>query len=248
MTDKPESTPSESERQLAALERANAELSQFAYIVSHDLKAPLRAISNLSQWIEEDLAEVMSGETRNHMALLRGRVRRMEEMISGILEYSRIGRVQAAMVTVDVAALITEIGDMLGLPAGFRIEIEDDLPILRTPRLRLNQVLTNLIGNAVKHHHRDHGLIRIGCKDLGERYEFSVSDDGPGIAPEFHDKIFMIFQTLQPRDKLDSTGIGLTLVKKIVEELGGRIEVESQPGAGTTFRFTWPKEIREEPE
>lgn len=239
-------TNTELQQKLAALEKANSELNQFAYVVSHDLRAPLRAIGNLSLWIEEEIGDEITEDAKKYMTLLRNRVKRMEDMISGILEYSRIGRVNVALENVNVADLIAETVDSLGVPKEFLIKIDDNLPILRTPRLRLSQVFQNLIGNAVKHHHRKDGNIHIGGCDKGEFYEFAVSDDGPGIAPEYHEKVFVIFQTLQARDNVEGTGIGLTLVKKIIEELGGVIAIDSEVGKGTTFRFTWPKNIDKE--
>jgi PAS domain S-box-containing protein len=228
-------------RMTRALERSNQELDQFAYITSHDLRAPLRGIANLSRWIEEDLGENLTEETRQQLELMRGRVNRMEAMIEGILEYSRIGRVPIKRERVDVGALLAEIVDLLAPPPGFTIEIAPGMPILVTKRIRLQQVFQNLIGNALKHHHRPEGHIRVSVQDAGEFYEFAVTDDGPGIAPQYHDKVFVIFQTLEARDKVESTGVGLSLVKKIVEDQGGAIYLESAEGAGATFRFTWPK-------
>jgi signal transduction histidine kinase len=115
------------------------------------------------------------------------------------------------------------------------------MPTVTSEKLRLQQVFMNLVGNALKHHDKSAGRIDIGWRDAGEKYEFSVTDDGPGIDPKYHDKVFVIFQTLQPRDKVESTGVGLSLVKKIVEDAGGTVSLESAPGAGSTFRFTWPK-------
>ena len=223
------------------LERSNRELDQFAYVTSHDLKAPLRAISNLSLWMEEDLRDKMTDETRQHMALLRGRVERMEGLINGILEFSRIGRVRQASETVDVRTLLGEVIDLLDPPPGFAIHLPQALPVLECEKIRLHQVFFNLIGNALKHHHRTEGAIEIGVEEWGDYYQFTVSDDGPGIAREYHEKVFEIFQTLVARDKMESTGIGLTLVKKIVEDQGGNILLESEEGRGARFRFLWPK-------
>ncbi|MCT7950693.1 response regulator [Ancylothrix sp. C2] len=224
-----------------ALEKRNQELDQFAYVTSHDLKAPLRAISNLSQWIEEDLGETMTEETQHQMALLRGRVQRMENLINGLLHYSRVGRLRTESETVAVENLLREMIDSLSPPAGFTIVISPGMPILNTPRLLLQQVFSNLISNAIKHHDRLDGKITISVEERENFYEFSVTDDGPGISEEYHEKVFIIFQTLQARDHRENTGIGLSLVKKIVENEGGSISLKSQEGQGTTLYFTWPK-------
>lgn len=227
------------------LEERNLELDQFAYITSHDLKAPLRGIANLSQWIEEDLGEHVTDEIRKQMDLLRGRVHRMEALIDGILQYSRVGRVKGAIETVNVEALLKEVIDLLAPPPEMIIRIEPGMPVLRTERLLLQQTFSNLIGNALKHRSRVDGHLTVGVKERGAFYEFSVADDGPGIPAEFHQKIFMIFQTLESRDKVEGSGLGLALVKKIVETQGGKIRLESTVGVGTTFYFTWPKVVKE---
>ena len=221
------------------LERRNAELDQFAYVTSHDLKAPLRGIANLSRWIEEDLDGMVPPEVAGQFDLLRGRVNRMEAMIEAILQYSRIDRTEAPSQTVDVKALLTEVIDLLP-PTRIAVSIDDRMPTLHTPRLRLYKVFQNLLGNALKHHDKPSGQIHIGAKTDGDWVEFSVRDDGPGIAPKFQERIWVIFQTLEARDKVENTGVGLALVKKIVEGQGGMVSVESEEGRGATFKFTWP--------
>lgn len=225
----------------ALLQKRNQELDQFAYVASHDLKAPLRAIANLSEWIEEDLSGQLPEENQQQLQLLRGRVHRMESLINGLLEYSRIGRTEAIDEQVNVTTLIHEVLDSLAPPSSFVIELAPDLPTFSAKRLPLSQVFANLIGNAIKHHDQAAGNIQISVQDREQVYEFAVADDGPGIAPEYHDKVFAIFQTLDSRDNKESTGIGLSIVKKILETEGGTITLESGLQQGTTFRFTWPK-------
>ncbi len=225
-----------------ALEKRNQELDQFAYVASHDLKAPLRAIANLSEWIEEDIKDFLTLDTQYQMNLLRGRVHRLEALIDGLLAYSRVGRLQLNIVTVSISALLDEVIDSLSPPQTFKIEIEPNIPTLLTERLPLEQVFSNLISNAIKHHPGTDGRIQISCCDMGNFYQFAVADDGSGIAPEYHEKVFGIFQTLEARDKSENTGIGLAIVKKIVENQGGTVWLESQVGKGATFHFTWPKQ------
>ena len=238
-----------------ALADRNRELDQFAYVTSHDLKAPLRGIANLAQWIEEDLGELASGDIRQQLDLLRGRVHRMEALIDGILQFSRIGRAKETIERVDLRELLDDTVDLLSPPPAFTIDTGDTgpdvgvaLPVLTTERTRLQQVFANLIGNALKHHNRVDGRIAVRAHETEDPqfYEFTVADDGPGIAPQYHERIFGIFQTLRPRDQVEGSGLGLALVKKIVEQYGGRIWLESAEGQGTTFHFTWPKEIGRE--
>ncbi len=224
------------------LEDRNNELEQFAYVASHDLKAPLRAIANLSEWIEEDLSGQLPPENQHQMQLLRGRVLRMEALINGLLEYSRVGRSKTPIETVSVNDLILEVLESLDPPDSFDIKVQSNLPLFKTKRILLRQVFANLIGNAINHHPRTNGSIDVSYQERDKFYEFAVLDDGNGIAPEFHDRIFTIFQTLEARDTKESTGIGLAIVKKIVETEGGTIWIESQVGKGATFYFTWLKE------
>ncbi|HEY9876666.1 MAG TPA: PAS domain S-box protein [Candidatus Obscuribacterales bacterium] len=227
-----------------ALERSNKDLDQFAYVTSHDLKAPLRGIASLSEWIEEDLAENLTDESREHLNLLRGRVHRMEGLINGILQYSRAGRVQNKTETLNVSTLLSEVIELLAPSPTVSIVVDPGMPTLETERVQLEQIFMNLINNAIKHTQRPDAYIRLGVKEVGRYYEFSVTDNGPGIAPEYHQRIWGIFQTLESRDKVEGTGIGLSVVKKIVESRGGRVWIDSELGSGATFGFSWPKEFQ----
>lgn len=228
-------------RRTAEANHRAEELEQFAYVTSHDLKAPLRGIANLADWLHEDLKGNLTEATREQLELLRDRVKRMNALIEGLLEYSRIGRTEQSMESVDVTALLAEIIDSLSPPQEFSVDIGPDMPILQTDRLQLYQVFANLISNSIKHHGSEHGHVWIKVSDKGGFYEFTTKDDGPGIAPEYHEKVFMMFQTLETKDYDTDTGIGLALVRKIVQEHGGSISLESEVGKGAMFRFTWPK-------
>ena len=228
------------QRYTAELERSNRDLDQFAYSASHDLKAPLRAADQLAQWVMEDSGPSLSEESRRDLELMRKRLARMQHLLDDLLAYSRVGRTQQHPEVVDTAALVHEVVDLLALPAGFQVTVAP-MPILTTSRAPLAQVFRNLLGNAVKHHHRENGIVSVSAADQGNLVEFVVQDDGPGIAPEFHHQVFQMFQTLKPRDQVEGSGMGLALVKKIVENQGGRITLESAPGKGAAFRFTWPR-------
>lgn len=222
--------------------KTNQELEQFAYITSHDLKAPLRSITSLINWIEEDKANTLTEESKEHFNLLISRANRMNNLIEGILTYSRIGRVDFDITKVSIKNLIQEILETLDSEKKVKIHYAEDLPIFTTSKIPLLQVFTNLLNNAIKYNDKPEVKIEIGYKDQEKYYEFYVTDNGPGIDPEYHQKIFEIFQTLQSRDEIESTGIGLSIVKKIVESRGGKVTIESAVGAGTTFRFTWIKQ------
>ena len=231
------------EQASSAMAEAYRQLDQFAYVASHDLKAPLRGIANLAQWLQDDAGDRLSGDSAEHLRLLQGRVRRMEALIDGILTYSRAGRVSGVAEQVDTRALVRDVIDLIAPPDSVSIEVPDDLPTLETELLPLQQVFMNLIGNAVKYSaaERADAAVRIEWRDTGEDTEFSVLDNGPGIAPEFQERVWGIFQVLSSRDKVEGTGVGLAVVKKLVESRGGRVSLESVPGEGAVFRFTWPK-------
>lgn len=228
-----------------ALEKRTQELDQFAYIASHDLKAPLRAIANLSEWIEEDIFDQLNEDNQYQMQLLRGRVHRLEALIDGMRQYSRAGRITGTPERVDVEALLKQVIETLTPPPEFIIEVAPGMPTLVTMRSLLEQVFSQLIDNAIKHHPKADGQVKISVQEQSDTYEFAVTDNGEGIAPEFHERVFAIFQTLQARDEVENTGVGLAIAKRIVEGQGAAIRLESQEGQGTTFYFTWPKPLSE---
>lgn len=222
--------------------RSNRELDQFAYITSHDLKAPLRAIANLSEWIEDDFGPSLTDETRSNMKLLRSRVTRMQSLLNSLLEYSRAGRHSAPVTVVDVHSLLTEILQTLDPPSTFTTVIVAPMPTMLTRRQPLQQVFTHLIDNAIRHHPTKMGIIGVSAVDLGDRYEFAISDNGDGIDAQFQERIYTIFQTLKARDLQENMGAGLAIIKKIVTAEGGIIRLESTVGNGATFWFTWLKQ------
>jgi two-component system, LuxR family, sensor kinase FixL len=232
------------ERHKALMEEissANEELTSFAYVVSHDLKAPLRAIGSLANWLTTDYADKFDEEGKEHMRLLVNRVHRMGNLIDGILQYSRVGRVKESFVAVDLNKMALEVIDLLAPPENIKVELESHLPVIVAEPTRIQQVFQNLISNAIKYMDKPQGTVRISCNDDGRYWRIGVADNGPGIEQRHFERIFQLFQTLAPRDKVESTGVGLALVKKIVEMYRGKIWVESSIGQGTTFWFTLPK-------
>lgn len=227
-------------RRSEELERSNRELDQFAYIVSHDLKAPLRSISSFARYIEEDSAGTLTAESLQHLETLQKRVRHMEALIQGMLEFSRAGRQPPRTEVVDTHRLVAEIVEMLGPPPELEITVEAGLPTLEADRMQLEQVLQNLIGNAIKYCRVPSPRIRIGARRCGDFFEFEVQDNGPGIATRLHDRVWGIFFTGRASHEVDSTGVGLAVVKKLVEGQGGRVGLRSEPGQGSTFCFSWP--------
>ena len=220
---------------------ANEELTHFAYVVSHDLKAPLRGIKLLTDWFCTDYADRLGHEAAEQLTLLQNRVQRMHNLIEGVLQYSRIGRVQHEAMTIELNELVENIVDAIAPPEHIQVTIQEPLPIITGEKTCITQVFQNLLSNAVKYMDKPQGQITVACDDGPDAWTFSVSDNGPGIEAKHFERIFQIFQTLVPKDEYESTGVGLTLVKKIVEHHGGRVWVESEIGQGSRFVFTLPK-------
>lgn len=221
--------------------RINKELQDFAHVVSHDLKSPLLAISQLVHWLTEDSSDKLDAAGKELLMLIQQRSSRMFDMIDGILRYSKVGRIKGVPEQVHTDKTITQVIKAISPSGNIRFIIHAPMPVVFVDPIRISQVFQNLIGNALKYMDKPEGLIEIGAGHLNGFYEFFVRDNGPGIDEKHFDRIFQIFQTLKKSDDTDSTGVGLTITKKIVEQNGGRIWVESELGKGSTFRFTLPE-------
>jgi len=232
------------QRLIKELEKANIELDQFAYAASHDLRAPLRGMANLASWIEEDLGAGTPKKVREHVALLKSRAARMDKLITGLLELARVGRTRQRPERVDVTELLHETIDLLSPPETARVLIVGAMPTMVAERFALQQVFLNLIANSIQHAGRTNVVVRISCEERADEYEFAVSDNGIGIPAEHHERVWQIFQTLSSRDVVESTGIGLTIVKKQVEANGGVAWIDPNTRDGAVVRFTWPKRAR----
>lgn len=241
----------ETERRLAdvtvlaeQLEDQNEQLSEFAYAISHDLRAPLRAVSSIATWLEEDLDDKVTGETREYLDLMRNRVDHLEQMVSALLDYARVGASEDARTSVDLSVLTAEIVQLLALPGSLAVRYDGPLPTVRGHEAYLRQVFQNLISNAGRYARSE---VRIGCRRESGQWIFWVKDDGPGIEPRFQEKIWSLFGRLESRDEVEGTGVGLALVRKAVETWRGKAWVESTPGKGATFYFTVPEALPVQP-
>ena len=227
-------------RLIADLLAANSELSEFAHVVSHDLKAPLRGISSLASWLASDFGDQLGGEGRKHVDLIASRAKRLSALIDAILAYSRAGRPQNESAPVALGVLVGNVIDLLAPPPHIRVEIVGELPALTIEPVKFQQVFQNLISNAIDFCDKPVGRITVSCEREAAAWRFSVADNGPGIEQRYFARIFGLFQTLASRDERERTGVGLSLVKKIVERAGGRVWVESTIGVGSVFHFTLP--------
>jgi len=223
-----------------SLEKKNKELDEFAYITSHDLKSPLRGINNLSEWIEEDIGEKLSPESKNFFKLLRGRIHRMEALINSILTYSRAGKNTEDQKIVNTLQLVNQVLENSYLPSDCVVLVDNKLPLVKANKKDLYEVFNVFISNAINHNNSKQPVVNITYKQLGNMIEFCVADNGQGIAEEFHEKIFTIFQTLERRDEIENIGAGLAIGKKIIEDYGGKTWVQSELDKGAKFFFTWP--------
>jgi signal transduction histidine kinase len=227
---------------ISLLQRKNKELDQFAHIVSHDMKAPLRGIDNVVTWIEEDHLHELSPKVKEYIGLIKSRITRGENLIHGILSYSRVSQYEMEVEEVDLNNLLDEMKETLVLKQGLTLEIQPNFPVLYTHRVPLLQVFSNLISNAIKYHDKPNGYIKVYYTEEPDRFTFYVEDNGPGISKNYHSKIFIIFQTLNGTDSFESTGVGLAIVKKILDDHKQEIKLISELGKGSIFAFTWPKD------
>lgn len=235
-----ESLTRELAKKAEELEVTNADLDSFAYVASHDLKSPLRGIRQLAAWIDEDAGHLLPEESVDHFRKMQSRVRRMEMLLDDLLEFSRIGRTKAKIETVNVGAIVRNIIDITDNPHKVEIRVPEDLPELQTIRHPLEQVLLNLISNAVKHNDKeDQGLIEVLWEQHDDHNLFSVRDNGPGIAPEHYERVFQMYQRVGD-PSVEGSGMGLAIVKKQVERHGGRIKLDSNSGDGVIFQVVWP--------
>lgn len=228
------------------LVKSNEDLEKFAYIASHDLKSPLRAIDKLCQWIYEDMSDVLDEENAKRFEMVQGRIARLQNLLTSLLMYSRAGHEFEQTEFGSATALLQDVIKVQNIPIGFNIELAGDLDEMIVSRMPLGQVFTNLVDNAVKHHEGPDGHIRISGEISDDKYIFRITDNGPGIEPEMHERIFEMFQTLRRRDEVEGAGMGLALVKKMLLRHGGHIEIESQKGEGATFIVTWPVKLNDE--
>ncbi|GAL71521.1 PAS domain-containing sensor histidine kinase [Jejuia pallidilutea] len=227
------------ENLLVQLEKSNDELQEYAHIVSHDLKSPLRSINALVSWLKEDNKEKLDDASMQNFTLIETTLEKMEQLISDVLEYSCVTTDESEKVAVNLDEVLLDLIKIMYKPEHVTIKILNKLPTLRGDKTKLQQLFQNLISNAIKFIDKEQGLININVKDVETHYQFSIEDNGIGIEERFHNKIFKIFHALNKSK--DSTGIGLSIVKKIVDLHEGNIWLESEPNVGTTFYFTLKK-------
>ncbi len=224
---------------LKKVEKSNDELQEYAHIVSHDLKSPLRSIDALVSWIKEDNQEHLDAASLQNFELISGTLEKMENLISSILSYSSIGFDSVKKEMVNLNTIVQDLNKILMIPEHITVKVKSKLPTIKGHQTKLEQLFQNLIGNAVKFMDKEDGLIEIDVKETPSYYEFSIKDNGIGIDKKYHEKIFKIFNSLNERK--DSTGIGLSIVKKIIDIHNGEIWLDSEVGEYTTFYFTLKK-------
>ena len=224
------------------LERANNELNDFAYIISHDLKAPLRGIANLAQWLHTDYNDKLDDQGKEYLDFMVSKVKKMELLINDILEYSKIGRREELLEVVDLNTVIHSAISAISPPEHFKIDTTE-LPSVSGVKTEWYQVFLNIISNAVNYNDKPEGHLSISTALFEENFEIILADNGPGIPEKYHKKVFEIFQTLNVEFDANSTGIGLSTVKKIVELNKGTVRIESIPGKGATFILRFPLNI-----
>lgn len=226
----------------SSLERRNQELAEFAHVTAHDLKTPVRGIATLSEWIEEEVKTHPSQQLQHYIQLMRHRIYRLDGLIDGLCEYTSLGQTPTLLEPIKLPELLHQLQSTLALPSQFKIELHLQDLSMTTCKSHLCKVIKELLKNAVKHHDRDRGQIDIWVELSGEKVLFTIKDDGPGIAPEYHQRVFRLFETVEPRDAHKNMGIGLTMAKKLVERVSGKIWLETPPsGRGLSVRFTWPQ-------
>lgn len=224
----------------ASYEQIKAQLEQFVYIVSHDLKAPIRAIDNLCNWIADDLGSQADANTTENISLMRSRVNRMSNLLEGVLEYSRIGRITDEEAPLDITQMVHGIFEAMAPPSGFSIDAKE-LPVIQASQIKFYKIFHNLISNAILHHHDpENGAISVSVRKKQDEVVFLVTDNGPGIKPQYYDKVFELFATLKSKDEKETTGVGLAVVKKIVEDMGQKIWIESNEAGQISFCFSYP--------
>ena len=225
------------------LKRSNDELERFAFVVSHDLKAPLRGIASVAAWISEDFQEKVDDDARENLQLMRERTTALDRLIDGILEYSRVGRQKLSCRVLNVNALVRDVIDSLRAPQSIEITIEGDLPDVVYDQTQLRQVFQNLIQNAVAHLGKPQGRISVSAEKDSGMYRFAVRDDGVGIDPDRLTEVFHLFERGAGHASGGSAGLGLSIVKRIVERNGGTVDIRSEPGKGTEVKFTVPDDV-----
>lgn len=227
------------------LRRKNEDLNDFAHIASHDLRAPLRAIDLLAGWIDDDAGEHLPDKSRQHLDTLRSRVNRMDSLLGGLLIYARAGRDEAEIEHVETTQLVKEVADLLVPPGGARIEV-GELPDVHAPRTALELVFRNVLSNALKHHDRDDPKIEVRGRIEGDSAVFEIEDDGPGVPEEARERVFALFATLKPRDEVEGSGMGLSIVRKVAESLGGTAAITDARGRGALVTIRIERDARSE--
>jgi PAS domain S-box-containing protein len=223
------------------LKRSNQELDDFAYVASHDLKAPLRGIMQLGVWIGEDIEDFATEDTKENLSLLLNRAKRLENLLEDLLDYSRIGRKESTVQEIDTKELVCNIFDLQCPSDNIHLVCQDSMPVINAAVSPFETIMRNLIGNAIKHNNKVDGVITVTSIEFPKYYQFSVQDNGPGIPAQYHQKIFELFKTLQPRDEVEGSGMGLAIIKKLLDYHHGSITVESDGETGSCFTFIWLK-------
>ena len=244
MTEEAQAARRELEVKLVELEQSNSDLQKFAYVASHDLKSPMRAVHQLAAWIEEELEDVEGledTEVHKYLSQLKGRADRMQKLLDSLLAYATVGENQEEMSSFETGSCIRDAFEFIAPPDHVKLKFVGDMPRLYGEKALFEQVVSNLLNNAIKHSDDESGRIEVSVRPMGTFYEFSIKDDGPGIPEKYHVRIFELFQTLKRRDEVEGSGMGLAIIKKIIERRGGSIVVDSNPDVqrGTTFKFTW---------